>query len=83
MRTHFRSYVCFIICLSYFCCQSPDTKLELYAASDFTPEDEFTSGIEGPATDADGNIYAVNFKEQGTIGQVTKEGKSSLYEKLT
>ena len=49
---------------------------------DFTPEDEFTDGIEGPATDFQGNIYAVNYGEQGTIGKVTPEGKSSLFLRL-
>lgn len=46
---------------------------------DFTAKGEFTDGIEGPATDHLGNIYAVNFLEQGTIGKVTPEGKSSLF----
>jgi len=56
--------------------------LPLYKASDFTAEGEFTSGIEGPATDRDGNIYLVNFGEQGTIGKVTPQGESSLFVKL-
>lgn len=51
----------------------------LYAADDFTPPGEFTSGIEGPATDEDGNIYVVNFGEQGTIGRVSPAGESSLF----
>jgi len=49
---------------------------------DFTPEGSFTNGIEGPATDFEGNIYAVNFEEEGTIGRVTPEGKSSIFIKL-
>lgn len=59
-----------------------EEKMIYYQASDFTPENEFTSGIEGPATDAEGNIYVVNFGEKGTIGKVTPEGKSSLFVKL-
>ena len=55
---------------------------DLYQSKDFTEPNGFTSGIEGPATDAEGNIYAVNFGEEGTIGKVTKEGKSSLFVKL-
>lgn len=51
-------------------------------SSDFTQVDGFTSGIEGPATDYLGNIYAVNFQEEGTIGKVTPEGVSSLFLKL-
>lgn len=51
----------------------------LYSSSDFTPENEFTSGIEGPATDREGNIYVVNFDHQGTIGKVTPAGESQLF----
>lgn len=49
---------------------------------DFTKEGSFTKGIEGPATDHEGNIYAVNFEEQGTIGKVTPTGKATLFVKL-
>lgn len=49
---------------------------------DFTAEGGFTDGIEGPATDYEGNIYAVNFKEQGTIGKITPEGEPSVFVKL-
>lgn len=54
----------------------------LYSSSDFTPENGFTSGIEGPATDRDGNIYAVNFERQGTIGRVSPEGESEIFVEL-
>lgn len=37
---------------------------------DLLPEHSFTPGIEGPATDAAGYIYAVNFQKEGTIGKV-------------
>ena len=46
---------------------------------DFTEEGSFTEGIEGPATDSQGNIYAVNFIEQGTIGKVSPNGEASLF----
>lgn len=51
-------------------------------SKDFTLEDGFTDGIEGPATDYEGNIYAVNFVEQGTIGKVSVSGESTLFIKL-
>ena len=50
-----------------------------YEAKDFTPDGLFTSGIEGPATDAQGNIYVVNFEYEGTIGKVTPNGEASLF----
>ena len=37
------------------------TPLDLYTSRDFTPPGGFTPGIEGPACDADGSLYAVNF----------------------
>jgi sugar lactone lactonase YvrE len=37
----------------------------------------FTTGIEGPACDTNGNIYAVNFARQQTIGKVTPAGEAS------
>lgn len=62
--------------------QEQDTEVGLYQAKDFTAEGGFTSGIEGPATDKAGNIYAVNFSEQGTIGIVSPTGESSLFVRL-
>ncbi|MDF1696274.1 MAG: SMP-30/gluconolactonase/LRE family protein [Saprospiraceae bacterium] len=50
--------------------------------SDLTPENTFTDGIEGPATDREGNIYAVNYNRQGTIGKVAPDGKHNLFVEL-
>lgn len=52
---------------------------ELFVASPFTVEGAFTEGIEGPACDAAGNLYAVNYGKQQTIGRVTPGGEASLY----
>ncbi len=49
---------------------------------DFTEEHLFTPGIEGPAVDSRGNLYAVNFESEGTIGAVNSEGKASLFAEL-
>ncbi|MFC3092773.1 beta-N-acetylhexosaminidase [Alteromonas sediminis] len=45
----------------------------------FTANNHFTTGIEGPAVDSNGLLYAVNYQHQGTIGQVTKAGQASLF----
>jgi sugar lactone lactonase YvrE len=42
----------------------------LFKSAEVTPAGEYTSGIEGPAVDADGNLYVVNFHSNGTIGKV-------------
>jgi gluconolactonase len=51
----------------------------LFVARPLTQPGEFTIGIEGPNCDARGNIYAVNFRSEGTIGIVTPEGKGDVY----
>jgi sugar lactone lactonase YvrE len=58
------------------------TATELFKATPLTQPNEFTAGIEGPACDAKGNIFAVNFAEQGTIGRTTPEGKSEIFVRL-
>ena len=55
---------------------------ELFVAKPLTETGGFTTGIEGPACDKDGNIFAVNFAEQGTIGRVTPDGKGEVFVKL-
>jgi sugar lactone lactonase YvrE len=49
---------------------------------DFTKEFIFTKGIEGPATDSKGNLYAVNFNQEGTIGIVDESGICKLFATL-
>lgn len=48
-------------------------------SSDFTEEFLFTKGIEGPAVDSEGNLYAVNFEKEGTIGVVDQNGQASMF----
>lgn len=51
----------------------------LFVATPLTAEGSFTPGVEGPACDAAGNIYAVNFASQQTIGMVTPDGKAEVF----
>ncbi len=62
--------------------QLNDDQEKLYSSREFTEAGQFTNGIEGPVCDAMGNLYAVNFQEQGTIGKVTPEGICSLFIRL-
>ena len=55
---------------------------KLYVATPLTKPGQFTPGIEGPACDREGNIYAVNFGEQQTIGKTSPAGASELFVKL-
>ncbi len=61
--------------------QTADTT-SLFKSSLFTPVKSFTTGVEGPAVDKDGNIYAVNFDHDGTIGKMTPDGKTSIFIEL-
>ena len=54
----------------------------IFVAQEFTPVNGFTSGIEGPACDAEGNLYAVNYARQHTIGKVTPDGTASVFVEL-
>jgi gluconolactonase len=51
-------------------------------SADFTQEMLFTGGIEGPAVDAENNLYAVNFEKEGSIGIVDSSGNVSLFTML-
>jgi len=54
----------------------------LYKSSNLTAVNSFTSGAEGPAVDKDGNLYAVNYSKEGTVGKVTPNGDSSIFIEL-
>ncbi|MCP4247871.1 MAG: SMP-30/gluconolactonase/LRE family protein, partial [bacterium] len=56
-----------------------DSQETLFIATAFTEAGSFTEHIEGPACDAAGNIYAVSFARQPTIGIVTPEGRGSIF----
>ena len=49
----------------------------LFVSKRITPLGEYTSGIEGPAVDASGNLYAVNFQQSGTIGKLAAGASQS------
>lgn len=52
---------------------------QFHVSRQLTASHVFTAGAEGPACDAAGNIYAVNFEREGTIGRVTPDGQASLF----
>jgi len=54
---------------------------ELPPSSSVRPE-LFATGFafaEGPAFDVHGNLYAVNYRELGTIGRITPDGTASIW----
>lgn len=55
---------------------------ELYKSTALTPDSSFTGGAEGPAVDKAGNLYAVNYAKEGTIGMITPTGEKSIFLEL-
>ncbi|MCF6434803.1 SMP-30/gluconolactonase/LRE family protein [Pseudoalteromonas sp. MMG022] len=49
----------------------------LFTTQDWIADNVFTQGIEGPAVDKQGVLYAVNYAKQGSIGKVTDKGQVS------
>jgi gluconolactonase len=52
---------------------------ELFVAKPLTAEHSFTGGVEGPACDRDGNIFAVSFARTPTIGKITPQGEGEIF----
>jgi len=73
-----RRTLIFIAAFIYVHLQGQDLSA-LYTAQDFTKENLFTNNIEGPAFDAKGNLYVVNFQKDGTIGLVKPDGDVELF----
>ena len=75
-------YLSLCLPLLLVACVSPvrtDSKDTLYKARAHTPSKVFTPGIEGPGCDKAGNVYAVNYAKQQTIGMTAPDGKSSVF----
>jgi sugar lactone lactonase YvrE len=45
----------------------------------FTPPGSFTAEAEGPAVDADGNLYAVSYQTKPTVGRISPSGQGEIY----
>ena len=77
--------VLFRIALAAAVCLAADGALALglFVSSQVTPQAEYTFGIEGPAIDAAGVLYVVNFRKQGTIGRLRPgAAESELFTEL-
>jgi gluconolactonase len=74
----------FIVTIALACNTAEQKKdaEELYKSIALTPDSSFTGGAEGPAVDKDGNLYAVNYSREGTIGMITPAGEKSIFIEL-
>jgi sugar lactone lactonase YvrE len=62
--------------------QEGASTLSLYQSHDWVEDGTFTQGVEGPAVDKKGVLYAVNYQQEGTIGAVTGSNQVALLLKL-
>ena len=62
-----------IVCLS---CEQKEVQ---YQSQDLVFVGQYTSGLEGPAVDQDGNLFFVNPTHSGSVGKVDTEGNFSLF----
>jgi gluconolactonase len=69
----------FFLCV--LCVQGQDMQ-RLFLTEDFTLEDLFSNNIEGPAFDANGMLYVVNYARDGTIGMVKPDGSAEMFVEL-
>ncbi len=72
----------FVIELSFTVTAQELKQSVLFTSNILTPSNQFTSGIEGPAVDKSGILYAVNYDHQGTIGKITPKGETGLFIQL-
>ena len=52
---------------------------DLFVAKPLTEENGFTNGIEGPACGPRGDVFAVNFARQQTIGRISADGHGEVF----
>lgn len=78
-----RATVCAVLATLAIAFDSAAEELALFESRQLTPFGEYTPGIEGPAVDAGGTLYVVNFQRQGTIGKLSPgAARSELFAAL-
>ncbi|MBT7624177.1 MAG: SMP-30/gluconolactonase/LRE family protein [Flavobacteriaceae bacterium] len=76
MIQSYRTLILFFINIALISCSENDV---LYQAVDYVFVGDYTTGLEGPAVDLDGNLYFVNPLHKGSIGKVDTDGIFSLF----
>lgn len=67
-----------LVC-TFFGCNAQNFEGSLYESVDHTEENLFSTNIEGPSVDKQGNLYVVNYQKDGTIGHVKPDGSVELF----
>lgn len=74
-----RTILCFLLSCLFIGITAQAQAPAARETTDLLPEGTFTNGIEGPATDKAGNLYAVNYGKEGTIGIVRPDGSHECF----
>ncbi|MBT8179943.1 MAG: SMP-30/gluconolactonase/LRE family protein [Eudoraea sp.] len=77
MKSFLKLTVLVIVLFAQVSCKQESRK-----SWDFTAEGVFTPGIEGPAVNKKGELFAVNFNREGTIGRVDQNGVGEIFLEL-
>ncbi|MBT8210163.1 MAG: SMP-30/gluconolactonase/LRE family protein [Eudoraea sp.] len=77
MKSFLKLTVLVIVLFAQVSCKQESRK-----SWDFTAEGVFTPGIEGPAVNKKGELFAVNFSKEGTIGRVDQNGVGEIFLEL-
>jgi sugar lactone lactonase YvrE len=68
-----------LLSISLLTCNAQDFEKSVFQSVDHTQENLFSTNIEGPAFDKNGNLYVVNYQRDGTIGCVKDDGTAELF----
>ncbi|TLU67398.1 SMP-30/gluconolactonase/LRE family protein [Thalassotalea litorea] len=68
-----------VVCLALVSFTAVSFEVVVTESTDWTEAGEFTTGIEGPAVNKAGELFAVNYQSQGTIGRVTGKNEIEKY----
>jgi sugar lactone lactonase YvrE len=68
-----------LLSISLLTCNAQDFEKSVFQSVDHTKENLFSTNIEGPAFDKNGNLYVVNYQRDGTIGCVKDDGTAELF----
>lgn len=71
-----------VACTNTMQTKTAEAEATLFETEDLTAENLFSKNIEGPAVNAAGELFVVNYQKDGTIGQVKDDGTVELYANL-
>ena len=75
-------YASLLLLLLAACAAPESPNQDLHKAKDLTAMNIFSSNIEGPAFDKEGNLYIVNYQQDGTVGKLLPNNNVEIFLQL-